>query len=70
MRVRECFAFDEGNVSIPLTDSLGCPVDSSIEPFVYNDTEGTATAIIDQMFKFQESSRVNFQCDVYICAGK
>ncbi|KAL7648125.1 UNVERIFIED_CONTAM: hypothetical protein RMT77_000026 [Armadillidium vulgare] len=67
MRIRECLAFDEGNVSLSLTDTYGCPIDNSIEPFIYNDTQGTAQSTIDHMFKFQDSNRVNFQCDVYIC---
>ena len=70
MRVRECFAFDEGNVSMRLTDSMGCPLHNEIDTFVYNDTEGTADATIARMFKFQDSNRVNFQCDVYICPGE
>ena len=70
MRVRDCFAFDGDNSSLALTDTKGCPLDNTIEPFVYNDTAGTAEAVIKRMFKFQDSNRVNFQCEVYICAGK
>ncbi|XP_037795556.1 uncharacterized protein LOC119590885 [Penaeus monodon] len=68
MRVKNCFSFGEPNYTAPLTDGRGCPVGSLISPFVYNETSGTAEAVL-RMFKFPASNRVHFQCDVLICKG-
>ncbi|XP_045605157.1 uncharacterized protein [Procambarus clarkii] len=69
MRVKNCFSFGEPNYTVPLTDDRGCPEGSLITQFVYNETAGTAEAVLDRMFRFPTSNRVHFQCDVLICKG-
>nr|XP_053652009.1 uncharacterized protein LOC128702021 [Cherax quadricarinatus] len=69
MRVKNCFSFGEPNYTVPLTDDRGCPEGNLITPFVYNETAGTAEAVLNRMFRFPTSNRVHFQCDVLICRG-
>ncbi|XP_068241742.1 uncharacterized protein [Palaemon carinicauda] len=69
MRVMNCFSFGEPNDTVPLTDDRGCPQGNLITQFVYNDTAGTAEAVLNNMFKFPSTNRVHFQCDVLICQG-
>lgn len=69
MRVLNCFSFGEPNYTVPLTDDQGCPVGDLISQFRYNETAGTAEAVLDRMFRFPTSNRVHFQCDVLICRG-
>ncbi|XP_050720842.1 uncharacterized protein LOC127000827 [Eriocheir sinensis] len=69
MRVKNCFSFGEPNYTVPLTDDRGCPAGSLISPFVYNETAGTAEAVLSRMFRFPTTNRVHFQCDVLICKG-
>ncbi|CAL4061809.1 unnamed protein product [Meganyctiphanes norvegica] len=70
MRVKNCFSHGEPNHTVALTDGQGCPIDDSLlSHFVYNDTAGTAEAVLKHMFKFPDSNRVSFQCDVLICKG-
>ena len=35
--------------------------------FVYNKENGTADATLYSMFKFPDSNRVHFQCDILVC---
>jgi len=65
MRVGSCFSFGDVNVSIPLTDKNGCPTEH-ITKFTYNDTAGVAETTLT-MFRFAETNRVNFQCEMIIC---
>lgn len=69
MRIKDCFSFGEPNYTVPLTDDRGCPEGSLISPFVYNETAGTAEAVLNRMFRFPTTNRVHFQCDVLICKG-
>ena len=41
-----------------------------MSPFKYNRISGTAEAQLYSMFKFPESNRVHFQCDILVCRGK
>ena len=38
--------------------------------FRYNRISGTAEAQLYSMFKFHNSNRVHFQCDILVCHGK
>ena len=40
-----------------------------LSPFSYNPFGGTAEATLFSMFKFPESKRAHFQCDIVICRG-
>ena len=41
-----------------------------VSDFVYDKDNGRADAKIFSMFKFPESHRVHFQCDIIVCRGK
>ncbi|XP_060529447.1 uncharacterized protein LOC132703927 [Cylas formicarius] len=69
-RVKNCFAFNKINTSVPLVDDRGCPSNGEgIGKFVYDDSLGIADAKLRSMFKFPESSEVFLQCDVAFCKG-
>ena len=46
-----------------------CPDRDIMSPFKYNRISGTAEAQLYSMFKFPESNRVHFQCDILVCRG-
>ncbi|XP_076059884.1 uncharacterized protein LOC143036420 isoform X2 [Oratosquilla oratoria] len=68
-QVKECFSFGEPDYSTPLSDERGCPDTRLMSHFVYNYTGGTAEAVLHKMFRFHNTSRIHFQCDVEICKG-
>jgi hypothetical protein len=49
--------------------SSSCPDPSILSPFKYNRLSGSAEASLYSMFKFPDSNRVHFQCDIVICKG-
>ncbi len=69
MKVKRCFSFSDTNNTVQLVDDNGCADPKIVSPFTYDRTKGTAEAKIFSMFKFPESSRVHFQCDIIICRG-
>ncbi|XP_077290607.1 uncharacterized protein LOC143914302 [Arctopsyche grandis] len=69
IRVKSCFAFNKHNSSVPLIDERGCSANPVISAFTYDVSSGRADAVISSMFRFPDSSQVNFQCDVAICKG-
>merc|ERR1712088_1292364 len=69
MRVRRCFSFSDLNTTVELVDQRGCPDRSIMSEFQYDSEAGTAEARLFSMFKFPESNRVHFQCDIVICKG-
>ncbi|XP_031625255.1 uncharacterized protein LOC116341958 isoform X2 [Contarinia nasturtii] len=70
IKVKNCFAFNKKNTSIPLIDNRGCPVDPLIiSRFETNADRTQATAHLHSMFKFPEGSEVHIQCDVAQCVG-
>lgn len=46
-----------------------CPDPSILSPFKYNSIRGVAEADLFSMFKFPDSNRVHFQCDIVVCQG-
>ena len=70
MKVRRCFSFSDQNTTVELVDQRGCPDSSIMSQFQYDIRTGTAEAKLFSMFKFPESNRVNFQCDIVICKGE
>ena len=70
MRVRRCFSFSDLNTTVELVDHRGCPDRSIMSQFQYDSEAGTAEARLFSMFKFPESNRVHFQCDIVICKGE
>ena len=70
MRVRRCFSFSDLNTTVELVDNRGCPDRSIMSQFQYDSKAGTAEASLFSMFKFPESNRVHFQCDIVICKGE
>ena len=50
-------------------DFYRCPDPNILSPFSYNPLRGTAEATLYSMFKFPESKRAHFQCDIVICRG-
>jgi len=70
MRVRRCFSFSDLNTTVELVDQRGCPDRSIMSEFQYDSEAGTAEARLFSMFKFPESNRVHFQCDIVICKGQ
>ena len=70
MRVKRCFSFSDTNNTVQLVDDKGCPDPKIMSEFVYDRQKGMAEAKIFSMFKFPESSRVHFQCDIIVCRGR
>jgi hypothetical protein len=70
MRVKRCFSFSDTNNTVQLVDERGCPDKDIMSPFKYNRISGTAEAQLYSMFKFPESNRVHFQCDILVCRGR
>jgi len=70
MKVRRCFSFSDLNTTVELVDGRGCPDSSILSQFTYDRNTGTAQAKLFSMFKFPESNRVHFQCDIVICKGE
>ncbi|CAH2236108.1 uncharacterized protein LOC120625602 isoform X1 [Pararge aegeria] len=67
IRMRNCFAFSMRNHTVDLLDKRGCPLK---EQSVALKTEnGAAELAIASMFKFPNSSQINFQCEIGICKG-
>ena len=69
MAVRRCFSFSDVNTTVELVDGQGCPDPAIMSQFSYDRLTGTAQAKLFSMFKFPESNRVHFQCDIVICKG-
>ena len=69
MRVKRCFSFSDTNNTVNLVDDRGCPDPNILSDFKYNNVEGAAEATLYSMFKFPESNRVHFQCDILVCKG-
>merc|ERR1719266_3071085 len=69
MTVRRCFSFSDLNTTVELVDGRGCPDPAIMSQFSYDSLTGTAQARLFSMFKFPESNRVHFQCDIVICKG-
>jgi len=67
MRVKRCFSFSDTNNTVQLVDDNGCPERNILSSFVYNKENGTADATLYSMFKFPDSNRVHFQCDILVC---
>ena len=67
MKVKRCFSFSDTNNTVQLVDDKGCPDPKIMSEFVYDRENGMAEARIFSMFKFPESSRVHFQCDIIVC---
>lgn len=70
MKVKRCFSFSDTNNTVQLVDDNGCPDPNILSPFSYNPLRGTAEATLYSMFKFPESKRAHFQCDIVICRGR
>ena len=69
MKVKRCFSFSDTNNTVELVDERGCPDPNIMSDFDYNNVEGVAEATLYSMFKFPESNRVHFQCDILVCKG-
>lgn len=48
---------------------LRCPNPNIMSEFKYNRLQGIAEAKLFSMFKFPQSNRVHFQCDIVLCKG-
>ncbi|KAJ8920168.1 hypothetical protein NQ315_011829 [Exocentrus adspersus] len=69
-RVKNCFAFNKQNSTVPLIDDRGCPNNPDvIAPFEYDEKKGVADAQLRSMFRFPDSSEVHIQCNVGLCKG-
>ncbi len=69
MKVKRCFSFSDTNNTVQLVDERGCPDPNIMSDIAYNRLSGEAEATIYSMFKFPESNRVHFQCDILVCKG-
>ncbi|KAJ0179859.1 hypothetical protein K1T71_004450 [Dendrolimus kikuchii] len=67
IRLKNCFAFNMRNHTVELLDNRGCPVKQ--QSIVAKSESSSAELAIGSMFKFPDSSQVNFQCDVAVCRG-
>jgi len=69
MKVKRCFSFSDTNNTVQLVDNNGCPIKDIMSEFRYSRLSGTAEATLYSMFKFPNSNRVHFQCDILVCRG-
>ncbi len=69
MRVKRCLAFSDTNNTVELVDARGCADPDVMSNFRYRHLRGVAEAELFSMFKFPESNRVHFQCDILVCKG-
>ncbi|KAH9629046.1 hypothetical protein HF086_007531, partial [Spodoptera exigua] len=67
IRLKNCFAFNMRNYTADLLDNRGCPMKQ--QSLVVKSETGAAELAIASMFRFPDSSQVNFQCDIAICKG-
>uniref|UniRef100_A0A1E1WE77 ZP domain-containing protein n=1 Tax=Pectinophora gossypiella TaxID=13191 RepID=A0A1E1WE77_PECGO len=67
IKLKNCFAFNMRNNTVELTDSKGCPVKQ--QSVTVKNENGAAELLIASMFRFPDSSQVNFQCEIGICKG-
>ncbi|XP_072940421.1 uncharacterized protein [Epargyreus clarus] len=67
IRLRNCFAFNMHNITVELLDSRGCPFKE--QSVIMKSEGGAAELAIGSMFRFPDSTQVNFQCDVGVCKG-
>ncbi|CAH2075337.1 unnamed protein product, partial [Iphiclides podalirius] len=67
IRMKNCFAFNMRNNTVELLDQMGCPIKQS--SVAVKNENGVAELSIASMFRFPDSSQVNFQCDIGVCKG-
>ncbi|XP_022122893.2 uncharacterized protein LOC110998518 isoform X1 [Pieris rapae] len=67
IRMRNCFVFNMRNNTVDLLDRRGCPAKQ--QTLIVRSDTTTAEIAIPQMFRFSDSSQINFQCDIGICKG-
>ncbi|XP_026328389.1 uncharacterized protein LOC113236499 isoform X2 [Hyposmocoma kahamanoa] len=67
IKMKNCFAFNMRNNSVELLDNKGCPVKQ--QSVTVKTENGAAELFIASMFRFPDSSQVNFQCEIAICKG-
>jgi hypothetical protein len=70
MKVKRCFSFSDTNNTVQLVDERGCPEKNIMSAFKYDVANGKAEAKLYSMFKFPESNRVHFQCDILVCNAR
>lgn len=69
--MKNCFAFNKKNFSLPLIDDRGCAVNDAVMSRFLPSADGqSATSMIGAMFKFPEGAEVQIQCDIIQCNGK
>ncbi|CAK1604256.1 unnamed protein product [Parnassius mnemosyne] len=67
IRMKNCFAFNMRNNTVELLDQTGCPVKQ--QSVAVKNKNGVAELSLASMFRFPDSSQVNFQCDIGVCKG-
>lgn len=71
IKVKNCFAFNRKNFSMPLIDDRGCSINGVIMSRFMPSADGqSATSMIYSMFKFPEGAEIQIQCDIIQCNGK
>jgi hypothetical protein len=70
IKVKNCFAFNRKNFSLPLIDDRGCSIDGVMSRFMPSADGQSATSMISSMFKFPDGAEVQIQCDIIQCNGK
>lgn len=71
IKVKNCFAFNKKNFSLPLIDDRGCAVNDAVMSRFLPSADGqSATSMISSMFKFPDGAEVQIQCDIIQCNGK
>ena len=70
IKVKNCFAFNRKNFSLPLIDDRGCSIDGVMSRFIQGADGLSATSMISSMFKFPDGAEVQIQCDIIQCNGK
>ncbi|XP_073951492.1 uncharacterized protein isoform X1 [Choristoneura fumiferana] len=67
IKMKSCFAFNMKNNTVDLLDKRGCPIKQ--QSVVVRSESGAAELFIPNMFRFPDSSQINFQCDISVCKG-
>ncbi|XP_013788094.2 uncharacterized protein LOC106472011 [Limulus polyphemus] len=68
-KVKSCFIFAPNTTDVELIDAKGCPKTSFLSQFKFNQTTRAAEAMLYSTFRFPDTNKIHFQCDIVLCRG-
>lgn len=68
--MRDCAAFGGINNTLKLIDEVGCSLEPRLISHIKYEVDGSATASVYKMFRFERSEAMHVQCAVDICRGQ